>query len=63
VTNAHVQSNRNSVKVNVKLISYKVKETAFVSGSLAYLCAQIRLKLKLKQVLVQVATACTWSVK
>jgi len=27
VTNAHVESNRNSVKVNVKLISYKVKET------------------------------------
>jgi len=28
VTNAHIQSNIDSVKVNVKLISYKVKETA-----------------------------------
>jgi len=28
VTNAHVQCNIDSVKVNVKLISYKVKETA-----------------------------------
>jgi len=28
VTNAHDKSNRNSMKVNVKLISYKVTETA-----------------------------------
>jgi len=28
VTNAHVQSNIDSVKVNVKSIGYKVKQTA-----------------------------------
>jgi len=28
VTNAHDKSDRNSMKVNVKLISYEVKEAA-----------------------------------